>query len=349
MTFALGSCFRKGRAGFVGFVLISLYTSAHFVGPLGVVRADPSETPRLQGPRIQVEERSARVGANAPYYTFEFRNVGDEDLIVLRTNSSCSCHYEQLSDAVIAPDGMGKLKLFLVDSNGYLRDKIYVEITTNDPIEPRVIFTLEEIDRRPIVVSPAEIRLGEVKNTDLVEAEFYIILQEEARNSILSVECQSPLLTIGRLSQSMEEGTERVRYRLFGSLETTAGSFLSAILIRTSHPSMPLVEIPIRAEVKSPINSTPRQVLFGQVRVGTEVRQNVMITKPEMGTEIARVECSDPRVITHLSEGTSADEMVLEIILVAGERIARCDTYVKLYDVDGMFLDAVRVYASLVP
>ncbi|MFZ5801353.1 MAG: DUF1573 domain-containing protein [Candidatus Omnitrophota bacterium] len=79
-------------------------------------------------------------------YEFEARNVGDKELIITNTFSSCGCTKVSISSTNILPQDSAKLKVSF-DSKGFApgRTERIIYVNSNDPDEPvkKVIVSAE--------------------------------------------------------------------------------------------------------------------------------------------------------------------------------------------------------------
>ena len=129
----------------IAFSLLFIFTAQSL--PLrGITKTIALAAPG-SGPSIYFPEDSWDFGEitpdELPTHIFEFKNIGDEDLIIKGTKVSCeSCIDSVISTKELNPGEEGELKITVnsLDMIGRFTKRIYIK--SNDPVNPQVTVTV---------------------------------------------------------------------------------------------------------------------------------------------------------------------------------------------------------------
>jgi hypothetical protein len=187
-------------------------------------------------PRIEFEETIFDFGTMYQYqevdHAFKFRNTGTAQLKIEKVRSSCGCTAALPQELRLAPGE--ETTLDITFRTGSYRDRIAkrIYVDSNDPVEPRVILTIEGEVLVEINISPRGIYIGRLEIGETVHRFVEITPQAAERFEILSVESDNPLVRVGD-PLPLEE--DRPGYKLpieIGPVEEPA-RFRAKIKVRT--------------------------------------------------------------------------------------------------------------------
>ena len=111
----------------MAFVFALALTSVSVAGPAPKIKFEEYEWDF--GDMYQQEEKT---------HVFTFTNVGDADLVVSGTKTSCGCTAARLSNSSLSPGQSDKVRLSYDSKKGVVTVKQDITLETNDPARPSV-------------------------------------------------------------------------------------------------------------------------------------------------------------------------------------------------------------------
>ena len=223
-------------------------------------------------------------------FIFKFRNAGNEELMISRVSSSCSCTAILLSEKNIAPGGEGEIKA-TVDISGRKGEQDNgVYVYSNDSVTPTVILQVKGIIQRGLQVSPPNIHLGDVKKGTIVTRKVNIIKPEDEKLDILKTESSSKSIST-KVSPIKENDYEGFEIEVALSPDIPFGKFEEKLTVSTTSEKSPIIEIPITANIKSDIELRPAIFFLGSVKQAeTPTAKVTIFTTSNKPLKIERIE-----------------------------------------------------------
>nr|NIQ83038.1 DUF1573 domain-containing protein [Anaerolineae bacterium] len=178
-------------------------------------------------------------------HTFAYQNKGNEELVLSKADTSCSCTQAfLLEEKRIPPGGKGELAVGFdgAGRQGAQFQVIYVH--SNDPISPIVRLQISGVIKPiRVPVSPRSLHFGAAKKRDGAKREFFVGDPGDGSLTVKDVTSDSPFLDVS-LTKTTDE--QRPGYLVKAILKPGApiGELKSTIKLSTNHPREPVVEIP---------------------------------------------------------------------------------------------------------
>ena len=239
------------------------------LGLSGQVAADQAEGPL---PRVIVQETIKDFGVvnrgDRVTHEFVIDNAGSGELQITSVKPSCGCTVADY-DRAIAGGTNGKIKATMDTSN--LKGGIAkaVRVYTNDPVNPEITLVMKANVKSQVEIDPGYARFvavyGEPQKT-IVEK---LWSSEYPDLEILAVDSPFPFVkTSFRESPEGErdKGIEGRQWQIAVKLDKDApvGPMADFIVVKTNHPELKTVRIPLSGFVRPVLPVTPRVADFGR-------------------------------------------------------------------------------------
>ncbi|HZM15464.1 MAG TPA: DUF1573 domain-containing protein [Candidatus Krumholzibacteria bacterium] len=204
-------------------------------------------------------------------YDFVLRNQGDASLAIQDLKPTCYCTSARTDLWDVPPGGTATIHVRIDPSDFVGKINKGVEITTNDPANPTLLVDVDIVVLPGIAVLPPELDLGSVgpegtKKSLKVEVK----IPREREMEILGVSSDAAYLEVTHEPLQLEErhgATIWVKVRP----GVPAGPFATKVLVKTSDPSRPSIEIPVRGRGPGGLVAQPDKVVFETAAAGSEV------------------------------------------------------------------------------
>jgi hypothetical protein len=126
-----------------------------------------AEEQAIEGPRIEVENEIADFGQVKPKsvhsYSYKFKNIGSEQLVISRVQSTCGCTVPELKVKEYAPGESGEVKITYTASSREGDTTKHLYIHSNDPHNPRYPLIIKSTTVLKANVEPSSLDLSMVK------------------------------------------------------------------------------------------------------------------------------------------------------------------------------------------
>ena len=211
-------------------------------------------------------------------HTFTLENKANEELVISKAETSCTCTQAFLPKELrIPPGGKGEVVVGFDSSGREGGQSQIVYIHSNDPITPVVQLRIGGVIK-PIrlPVSARSLTFGTVKKRDGATREFSI--RDPGDNSLMvsEVASDSPLLK----TTLTHEDKQGLIYHVKAELKPgpPIGEFKGKITVHSNHPVEPVVEIPVTAQVIGDLETFPNQFFLGLLKKGQSVSKTITIS-----------------------------------------------------------------------
>ncbi|HMO18174.1 MAG TPA: DUF1573 domain-containing protein [Oligoflexia bacterium] len=208
---------------------------------------------------------------------FSIKNVGKVDLIIRKLNPSCGCTAAVLEDPVLKP-GMRSAVRVTFNTAGFVGQKSKtVRVYSNDPHKSSAVLLVKANIVPEIVADPDRIDFGEIRKGEVKELSFVVKSVGQSINDSGSANSKAApqLLFKDVISksefmkvESKERGPSEVGIRvLLGTQNAPLGRLRTRAVVRTSNPRVPVINIPVIADVVGDLGFEPKAINFGYVRI----------------------------------------------------------------------------------
>lgn len=219
----------------------------------------------VSGPKLELIESEFDFGVisqgDKVAHEFNFKNIGNSDLIISRVVPSCGCTASSLSTGNIKPGEQGTIKVEF-DSSGFSGKKIKtVRIFTNDPSDPTALVTFKADVQSDIIVSPERLFFGDVtKNTEL-SRQLTISIRPGSKATIENVSSFSPAVSIDFL----ERGSNLYKVKVTLKPQTELGEIRTRIVVHVKSKVAQAINVPVFAAIKREVAAKPSTLSFGLI------------------------------------------------------------------------------------
>jgi len=214
-------------------------------------------------------------------HVFQFRNEGAGTLKILSIHASCGCTAVVLSEEYkeLAEGQGGEIKVTFNSGSKLGRQNRLITLNTNDPQMPQKKLSVQGLVKERISVHPRHLVFGEVERgttskeltvrIQSVDGTPFVLEEVNARSQVVSLDW----------SQN-EDGSYEIRVRLHVEKDVPPRPVHDGLRIKTTHPEMQWITLPMRWEVVSAIRVRPQSVtLFRRGDHESEVSFTVL--RPE--------------------------------------------------------------------
>ncbi len=256
-------------------------------GSAGIVFADTPAAPgdsqvisEHSGAKVFFEEETFDFGSVQQGVVverdFRIANHGDVPLVISNVLADCGCTVASYNPAPLAPGDSSVIKAKF-DTAGFqgLRVKT-LRVFTNDSTRPLATLSFKGPVVRDVEVSPSRFYFGTVNKGEEVSASAKISTNRSAPVKILDVESRSEHVSVG-----LAPGSDDRSSVLHASLKSTAplGLFRDRVVVKTSSPKNPVVNIPVIARVEGDLHFVPPDISFGLLEgpLDNEARETILL------------------------------------------------------------------------
>ena len=284
-------------AAVMAFVFALALTTVSVAGPAPKIKFDEYEWDF--GDMYQQEEQT---------HVFAFTNVGDADLVVSGTKTSCGCTAAVASNGSIPPGGKGEIKVTFASktTSGAVSKTVTVNSNAADSVATLVIKAHVKKD----INIPNSIQFGNVERNARAEQVLDITAEPGIPFQIVKVEGDAPFIKASfepAAAKAGEGAAYKVRVALTG--EAPPGPISNRLRIYTNNEKKPVLEVPIYAKVEGYLKLSSESLHFGTFAPGEAKEIVLTVTAPDgHPISVTSVKTSVPDVtatLKTLQEGRS--------------------------------------------
>ncbi|MGC8595116.1 MAG: DUF1573 domain-containing protein [Candidatus Kryptoniota bacterium] len=173
--------------------------------------------------------------------TFLIKNIGNEPLRIYQVRTSCGCTAALLSDSVIAPNKIARLRVEF-NPTGYIGEVTkYIYISSNDPSTQLATVTLKVYVAYALQPTPGYIMFSNPRVGKLDSS--FVTLSNTSNKTIRieKVESDSPYLST-KIGETILEPGKFTDLKIY-ILPKQQGPIIGNILIKTSSKDQPVLQI----------------------------------------------------------------------------------------------------------
>lgn len=218
---------------------------------------------------------------------FTVRNAGTTPLVLLNVQASCGCTVPALAEEqkVIEPGASTDLIVRYKPAGRRGRQTQSIRVQTNDREQPMQHLQIEALVKPRVVVEPPIAQMGRVARGEEGVVEIRIAGWVEGFESPRASVQHSKLFSVERVGVEEKgkidldpytegEGEYELPVTIYRVklLETApVGRHQTTVIVRTNLEGRSLVQVPVLAEVVSPVQAVPPHVMLGRLEVGQEI------------------------------------------------------------------------------
>lgn len=227
-------------------------------GADGAAPQSGGPAPRVIVPHLAYD--FGKVPSGTPVeHTFTLRNGGAAPLRVERIHAACGCTAAMIDSNVIAPGEEAKIKTTF-DTTGFQGAKMKtVRVFTNDPRQSSFVLSLKGYVQSEVELQPVRLFFGDVMRGQSPSLAADIAVAAGADAKVIDVSSKSPYVD-ARLDDSGKP-------RVVATIRPNApvGVLRERIVIRTTSPQAPVLNLPVFARIQGDLQLLPSTVSFGLV------------------------------------------------------------------------------------
>jgi hypothetical protein len=256
-------------------------------------------------------------GALLVHY-FRFTNTTDHPLVLGTPRVSCGCVSAALSSQRVAPGETAAVIAYMdtrkIPTPNTLKSfTIYVPFLS--PMVEEVALRVQTIARDDLSITPETIEFGTLASGQGGRRTATITFLGDAHWQITSVVSTGGYVR-AELSPPQRQG-QRVSYTITAILDKNcpAGNWICELLLRTNHPGMSHIRIPVTVVVTPPVVAAkPQTVTFGQVTVGQTTEQQLTL-EADRPFRILQVRGADEQVQVILNGDQPSQSHTISIMV----------------------------------
>lgn len=242
---------------------------------------------------------------------FVLENRGDAPLQIKSVQPACGCTVASF-DAVIAPGASGKVRATLDTTT--LAGSVAKSITvlSNDPKTPRATLTIRAEIVAFVEVSPGFARLLQVQTQPRQVAAVTLWSGDGAPLEVLAVRPPEAWIEASARRAEPAElrpGGPAEQWRIEISVTPAAplGPLTDKLVVRTSHPRQPELEIPLTGFVRPVLSTTPPAADFGTLGRGAPDKSRFVLKLFNFGADAVELK-SATTDLPFVAVATAAEE-----------------------------------------
>lgn len=242
-------------------------------------------------------------GADKIEHVFTFTNNGKATLKVDRVKTSCGCTAALLSSKEVAPGKSGEIKTTFTIGSRQGRQSKHIYVESNDPDEPKVRLTIKGEIIPPIKTEPRSLYFHS-PDTEQVKT----VTVTQTMDEKLAIEEVTSRLNLVETTLKTEDplnGKNRftVEVRLKSDIEP--GRYSDNVKIKTNCAGKPVVDVPVRINIRGDIEAVPRRVNLGALEPGQEATRTIkVVNRKEEPFVIERVDIDNEQISVDLKTPT---------------------------------------------
>jgi len=211
-------------------------------------------------------------------HTFAYENKGNEELVISKAETSCTCTQAFLpKEQRIPPGGKGELVVGFDGAGRQGGQSETVYVYSNDPISPIVQLQAGGVVKPVrLLILTRGLHFGTVKKRDGAKREIVVMDPGDGSLAVNEVTCDSPSV---KVSLTRNDKPDLV-YLVTADLKPGApvGELKAKIKVSTNYPREPIVEIPVAAAVVGDIEAFPNQFFLGLLKKGQTASKTITLS-----------------------------------------------------------------------
>jgi hypothetical protein len=206
-------------------------------------------------------------------HRFEFVNSGSGPVAITGVHAACGCTAAEIEKGrEYVPGESGFIEVTFNSDDFQGRVVKSVTVMTSEKLLPDRVLTVKADVKSEIEVMPPLADFGPVVNPSAASSEIVITPIGKFDLKILKVDFDSKLLTVTSIPGAKET---KLKIGLAGDVPT--GFFKETVFVRTNSSYLPVIEIPVRADIKGNIDFSPSYIEFGAIQPSETVKRSLTL------------------------------------------------------------------------
>ena len=249
----------------------------------------------FSAPQIFAEKPSfdfGKVENRSPIqHTYTLTNRGDDPLEIKQVKPGCGCTVAHLSTNVIAPRTSTELKVSLDLAGKRGMQNKYINVFSNDPLQPKLRLELKGVALPDVEVTPKRLFFGVIEPGQRHERKVKISTYLDNQLQVESVRSSNPIFEVEMVEEKPGQ-SYALLVRAGPDLES--GLLSGEILVATDHERHAEISISVSAQVPDLLTVSPLELRLSQQQLTPVIRY--IIVRPGLlkEFEILDVEMPDP-------------------------------------------------------
>jgi len=215
-------------------------------------------------------------------HTFTLKNAGGRKLHIASVEVDCSCTSARVLSPIIEPGESTALAVTLHLDNYYGTVSGRVFVTSNDPVNPKTVFSISGERAKKLVVSPPLVEFSNLMYGKLADQTIDLdVLCREPKGLSLSVDDATGTLAVrARLSNLEGPGWPRITVSL--DPKAPIGPLSAVIRVKEQRDQFDYdcVELPVRGFVTGYVSAKPDVAYLGVLRKSTPAKRIAIVSDP---------------------------------------------------------------------
>ena len=154
---------------------------------------------------------------------------------------------------------------------------ITIYVTFDQPRYEQVRLWVTANSRDDVSFSPDNIAFGQIKRGAEPESKISITFLGNGQTKITEMKSDSNY--VQPTMKETQRTASETSYEIIAKLrkDTPAGKWYTDIWLKTNHPAMPKLRVPVTVEVQAALSVSPNSVTLGEIKAGTESDRKVII------------------------------------------------------------------------
>jgi len=210
-------------------------------------------------------------------HSFAIKNTRNEPVRISNVRVSCGCVTATESKKVLQPGEEGSIDITMDTTRFTGLKSVTVFVRFDSPRSEEVQLWVKANGRDDISLNPQAFAFGTVKRGTSPTVSLTLTLLGSNQYKVLEGACDSNYLKI--TFKEERKGTTDVAYQVTATLRHDApvGRWYTDVWIKTNHPTMEKIRVPLTVEIESPLSISPSLLSLGEVKAGTEVERKVIL------------------------------------------------------------------------
>ncbi len=206
-------------------------------------------------------------------HKFQFVNTGSGPVAITGVHAACGCtaaEIEKGKEYVPGESGFIEISFNSADFQGKVVKS--VTVMTSEKLLPDRVLTVKAGVISEIEVMPPLADFGPVGNPLAASSEIVITPIGKFDLKILKIDFNNKLLTV-----TTTPGPKETKLKIGLNADVPTGFFKETVLIRTNSSYLPVIEIPVRADIKGNVDFSPSYIEFGAIQPSETVKRSLTI------------------------------------------------------------------------
>ena len=206
-------------------------------------------------------------------HKFQFVNSGSGPVAITGVHAACGCtaaEIEKGREYVPGESGFIEVSFNSADFQGRVVKS--VTVMTSEKLLPDRVLTIKADVKSEIEVMPPLADFGPVGNPAAASSEIVITPIGKFDLKISKIDFDAKLLTVTTVP-----GTKETRLKIALNPDVPTGFFKETVFVRTNSTYLPVIEIPVRADIKGNVDFSPSYIEFGAIQPSESVKRSLTL------------------------------------------------------------------------